>query len=534
MGIGVAGRILIEAAAGEWPEVEVFHRKGLAQRGGGVFSHVMMHDGAVPRSAEIAGGRGRPDPRPRADRGRARPAPRLARAHGRGDGHAPPADDGRPHGRRRSPRRPAGARQRRDPAGRPGGHRLLGRGPAECSGDRIYANVAVLGAAWQRGWIPLPLTDHRGRGARGHRRAAPRPTCARSCSAACWPRPTRESRAGRGRRGPDRAARRDGSAPAASGGPSARPSSRRARARTSGRSRCGMLAPRLPEIVAWGGAAYAEPTWTRSSRVRAAAPALMPAAIHNLHRAMAIKDEVFVAHQLTSPRKYARDRERFGIDRSRGRPHLTTSTSTGPPSTSSAATSSGTCRRATGSCGCSAARASCGRCCRRGTGARRAFRDWYEHEVVGAVVRRPARGAGRRGGAAAARVRDRLPRRAVPEGGRRLRALRGSSWRSRGDVIDDAAVGPYERVVHAEDAAHRACGRSSRCTRPPRPGGRRAPGSIPYPSEASAAIDALRLAEGMTLKAAAAGLPAGRGQGRDRRRPGPAALAGALARPTPR
>jgi indolepyruvate ferredoxin oxidoreductase len=79
-----------------------------------------------------------------------------------------------------------------------------------------------------------------------------------------------------------------------------------------------MLAPRLPEIVAWGGAAYAERYLAAIDRVREAAPALIPAAIHNLHRTMAIKDEVFVAHQLTSAKKYARDRERFGIDPSRG------------------------------------------------------------------------------------------------------------------------------------------------------------------------------------------------------------------------
>ena len=59
MGIGVAGRILIEAAAGEWPAVEVFHRKGLAQRGGGVFSHV---DDARRRGA--AAGRDRRRARP--------------------------------------------------------------------------------------------------------------------------------------------------------------------------------------------------------------------------------------------------------------------------------------------------------------------------------------------------------------------------------------------------------------------------------------------------------------------------------------
>jgi indolepyruvate ferredoxin oxidoreductase len=79
-----------------------------------------------------------------------------------------------------------------------------------------------------------------------------------------------------------------------------------------------MLAPRLAELAAWGGPDYLTRYLDGVDRVRAAAPALVPAAIHNLHRAMAIKDEVFVAHQLTSGRKYARDRERFGIDPARG------------------------------------------------------------------------------------------------------------------------------------------------------------------------------------------------------------------------
>jgi indolepyruvate ferredoxin oxidoreductase len=42
------------------------------------------------------------------------------------------------------------------------------------------------------------------------------------------------------------------------------------------------------------------------------------AVIWNLHKVMAIKDEVFVAHQLTSEEKYRRDRARFGVDPSRG------------------------------------------------------------------------------------------------------------------------------------------------------------------------------------------------------------------------
>lgn len=42
------------------------------------------------------------------------------------------------------------------------------------------------------------------------------------------------------------------------------------------------------------------------------------AVIHNLHKVMLIKDEIYVAHLLTSQEKHARDRERYGIDPARG------------------------------------------------------------------------------------------------------------------------------------------------------------------------------------------------------------------------
>ena len=169
MGIGVVGRILIEAAAAEWPAVEVFHRKGLAQRGGGVFSHVTMHDGAMPRAAEITEGDGRPDPRPRAARGRAGAAARLARSHRRGDRHAPAPHHQRPDGRGPLPGRPRRARQRRD---RPGGlvatdfttaaRRALGRRPLR---QRRGA----------RGRVAAGLDPHRARGHRGRDPARRRP-----------------------------------------------------------------------------------------------------------------------------------------------------------------------------------------------------------------------------------------------------------------------------------------------------------------------------------------------------------------------
>ncbi len=78
-------------------------------------------------------------------------------------------------------------------------------------------------------------------------------------------------------------------------------------------------------------------------------------------------------------------------------------------------------------------------------------------------------------------------------------------------VLEDAAVGPFERVVHAADdeSGLRAVVAVHSTAPGPAVGGTR---FRPYASDACATIDALRLAEGMTLKAAAAGLPVGGGK----------------------
>jgi indolepyruvate ferredoxin oxidoreductase len=182
-------------------------------------------------------------------------------------------------------------------------------------GERVYANVAMLGAAWQRGWLPVDGESLEaavrsvagGRAAAnlralelGRRLAAAPPAAAAEEPVEAlldreegWIRSRRERRAFRA--GVERA-------------------------RAAGWSEAALraLAPRLPEILAWGGPGYAARYLDAVERTAAAAPALTLPAIHNLHRAMAIKDEVFVAHLLTSERKYARDRERFGIDPARG------------------------------------------------------------------------------------------------------------------------------------------------------------------------------------------------------------------------
>jgi indolepyruvate ferredoxin oxidoreductase len=314
MGIGVAGRILIEAAAAEWPAVEVYHRKGLAQRGGGVFSHVTMHDGAMPRAAEI--GEGAADLILGLEPLEAARALRLAspeRTAAAIDVHRRPTTTVLTG----AASYPEDLVERANAETRPGG--LVATDFTEAArgalGDALYANVAVLGAAWQRGWLPVgreALEDAIARVAGRRAEDNLRAFLLGRVLAAGEGRPAEDEDADalierelgwvRGRRRRRAVAR----------------AFERARAGGLGEVAMRMLAPRLPEIVAWGGPAYAERYLAAIDRVREAAPALIPAAIHNLHRTMAIKDEVFVAHQLTSGKKYARDRERFRIDPSRG------------------------------------------------------------------------------------------------------------------------------------------------------------------------------------------------------------------------
>ena len=77
--------------------------------------------------------------------------------------------------------------------------------------------------------------------------------------------------------------------------------------------------------------------------------------------------------------------------------------------------------------------------------------------------------------------------------------------------IVDTAVGPYERVVWAHDPASglQSIVAVHSTSLGPAVGGCR---FFPYPDQATATLDALRLAEGMTLKSAAAGLDLGGGK----------------------
>ncbi|HEY7513310.1 MAG TPA: DUF6537 domain-containing protein, partial [Vicinamibacteria bacterium] len=182
-------------------------------------------------------------------------------------------------------------------------------------GERIYANVAMLGAAYQRGWLPIPREhlEEAIAGVTGGRAPANLRAFLLGRVLATQPAPAPVDRDADTLLGEE-----EGWIRGARGRGAFRSAVARARAMGLREEALGMLASRLPEILAWGGPAYAERYLGFVERVQGSVPALVPTAIHNLHRVMAIKDEVFVAHQLTSEKKYARDRERFGVDPARG------------------------------------------------------------------------------------------------------------------------------------------------------------------------------------------------------------------------
>jgi indolepyruvate ferredoxin oxidoreductase len=79
-----------------------------------------------------------------------------------------------------------------------------------------------------------------------------------------------------------------------------------------------LLAQRIYDLICYEDLAYAEDYVARLLRVHAKDSASFgfaatEAALWNLHRVMAIKDEVYVAHLLTSEEKYERDLERYNV-----------------------------------------------------------------------------------------------------------------------------------------------------------------------------------------------------------------------------
>ena len=313
MGTGVAARILIEAAAAEWPAVEAYQKKGLAQRGGSVFAQIVMHDGTRPRPAEIAHGEldlvigleplealrslGGSDPHRVAAVVDASPRPTTTMLTGAQDQVTGFDEKVREHTRA-------------------GGAAILKIGDAceQAFGRRVAANVAAIGVAYQCGFLPLS--------GEGLRKAIEHVSGRRHAA-------TNLAAFELGRGLADREQRE----------PQARSlaeviddEATLIRSRRERRTYLAMMdaiegvpedvgrvvAVRLADLLAWGGEDYGRRYLDALATVVERAPDLALPAAHNLHRVMAIKDEVFVAHLLTSPKKYARDRERFGIDESAG------------------------------------------------------------------------------------------------------------------------------------------------------------------------------------------------------------------------
>ncbi len=84
-----------------------------------------------------------------------------------------------------------------------------------------------------------------------------------------------------------------------------------------------LLAYRLYDLIRYDSPDYAEDYLNRLTRVhrrdsKEFGYAATRAALWNLHRVMAIKDEIYVAELLTSEEKYTRDRDRYNIDPSLG------------------------------------------------------------------------------------------------------------------------------------------------------------------------------------------------------------------------
>ncbi len=238
LGIALVTRVVVEAAAEAWPGLDVYQKRGMAQRGGGVYSQIVLHDGARPRSPAI--------PRGRADLIIGLDALEGTRAL---DVASPDRTVAVVDTHRRQTttslmgvaRYPDDLRERLSSAVRPGGLLALDLS-AECArefGDAIHANVAALGAAWQRGWLPLEraaleraIRSVYGAGAKANlRRLRARPGAGRRDAGAAPARGRRDRPGPRGRLDPqaERPASLRGGRRARTG-----PGARRRRARHAG------------------------------------------------------------------------------------------------------------------------------------------------------------------------------------------------------------------------------------------------------------------------------------------------------------
>jgi indolepyruvate ferredoxin oxidoreductase len=200
-------------------------------------------------------------------------------------------------------------------------------------GTQLYANMVMLGVAFQRGWLPLRLASLEeairtglGAAAEENRKAfqlgrlMAHDLRAVERAAGLYREATTtaevvaekaEILARRGRAGAGRAAGFEGLVREAEG-----------RWVLDGRA-LAEYARRVYDLIQFEDERYARVYADAVARVQAADRAefgfeATKAVIWNLHKVMLIKDEVYVAHLLTSEEKRRRDRARYGVDPVRG------------------------------------------------------------------------------------------------------------------------------------------------------------------------------------------------------------------------
>ncbi|MBI5647672.1 MAG: 2-oxoacid:acceptor oxidoreductase family protein [Ignavibacteriae bacterium] len=324
MGLGFVAKLLTQAGAKEDYEVRFYHQKGLAQRNGAVVSHVLYSTPGLRLSQRIP--EGKADLVLGLDYLETLRGLRVA-SPGRTEVICNTAEtptilmltgeDAFPEGI--EPRIRAIV----------GDDRYFGADFFALSehffGNRLYANLMMLGSAYQRGVLPLRSStiedtiresvkkDERENNLRafrvGRRLVAFPDMLAPAISASGTPGVVETKRAALGRAGEVYVRRM---------------AELRARMDALGETDHDDFARRYADLVQYDGTSYAERYAAAVQRVYEAEtaggadPDATRAVIWNLAKVMAIKDEVWVAHLLTSDEKRASDRARYDIDPARG------------------------------------------------------------------------------------------------------------------------------------------------------------------------------------------------------------------------
>jgi indolepyruvate ferredoxin oxidoreductase len=349
MGIGTSTAMLVEAGHAMGYHVQFVDKKGLAIRNGGVYSQVVFarrHDDGTPpittphmahgtadlllgidiveatRGVDPASPHRVASPQRTAAVVNTSPTPTILMLLGK-DGYDPD-------------RLADALKQRLVP------HRYFGAAVGDLSerilGNKLYANVMMLGVAMQLGYMPLTLEAVESairKVAGGHADANLKAfTLGRRIAA--WPQRFAAILRDKQAYEPARAALRRKTAALDERFGESTARQYRVLMRQTFRATRGLRVPdklmrdvliRAADCVVWGGRRkgidYARRYCDRLVKTfhkdhPSYGFAVTQAVVHNLAKVMLIKDEPYVAAMLTSPEKYRRDAERFKVDPSRG------------------------------------------------------------------------------------------------------------------------------------------------------------------------------------------------------------------------